>query len=310
MPSIGAAAVLGVALETTSGTYVAPTKFVPFNDESLNYQQDTVWRRPIRNASGVVGAISGNAHTEGDISMEALSDVIPWFMAATRCSSTKTGTAPYTYVYTPTAAAVPTKTMSITIKRGAEVFGYTGCVVTGFTFTIDDSGLLQFNVSIVGSDEASAAALTAITWPTTTPFGAGQYSIQIPTATQVFDTDSFEFQVNDNAEPQYRLNNVKRGAQFVKFGESEATLSVDRDFETRAEYDAYKALTSQSITLEASKGANEKITLLMPAIVKDSYEIKIGGQGDLIRASVKYQATMDATGKHYQLTVITNENVT
>lgn len=309
MPSIGAAGVLGVALETVSGTYVAPTKFVPFKSESLNYQQDTVWRRPIRAASGLVGAVPGNAHTEGSIEMELLHDVLPYFMKATRCSVVKTGTGPYKYVYTPTAAAIPTNTLSITVQRGTEVMGYTGCVVSGFTIKTDDNGLLSFNVDIVGSDEASAAALSGITWPTTTPFGAGMYNIQIPTATQVFDTDNFEFAVKDNAEPQYRLNNTKRGAQFVKFGESEATLSVDRDFGTRADYDLYKALTSQSITLTATQGTNDVI-ILMPVAYKDSYEIKIGGQGDLIRAGVKYQAAMDATGKHYQLTVDTTENVT
>ncbi len=310
MPAIGASAVMGVALETVSGTYVAPTKFVPFESESLNYTQETNWRRPIRNTAGVVGAAPGNAHVEGDISFEALTDVIAILLHASRCTVTKTGTAPaITYKFTPAPVAVPTKTLSITIRRGSEVFGYVGCVISSFTISVDDAGKMTFNCSVIGSNEASAAALAAITWPTSTPFGIGHYNIQIPTATQIYDADSFEFQSEDNAEPQFRLKTTT-GAQFVAFGESNATISVERDFETRADYDTYKNLTAQSITFVASKGANDSLTILMPAAIKDSYEVSIGGQGDLIRASVSYTGVIDATGKHYEISVVTSENIT
>ena len=309
MPAIGASGVLGVALETTPGVFVPPTKFVPFESESLQYQQETNWRRPIRNTPGVIGAVPGNVHTEGDVGMEALHDCVPYFLMASRCTFTKTGTGtPYTYTFTPSPVAVPTKTMSIAVKRNNEVMGYSGLVVSSFTFTIED-GTLKFNCSMVGQDEASQTTLTPV-WPTSTPFGAGMYSVQIPTATQVFDTDSFEFQVEDNAEPQYRLKSSGRGAQFVKFGESNATLKVERDFETREDYDNYKALTAQAITMLASQDANASIQLDLPVAIKDTYEVNIGGQADLVRASVNYQAAIDATGKHYSIQVITTENIT
>jgi hypothetical protein len=241
--------------------------------------------------------------------MEALPDCVPYFMHASRCTVVKTGASPpYIYTYTPAPIAVPAKTMSITIRRGTEVFGYTGCIVSGLTFAVGDDGQLKFNVKIVGNDEASAAALGAITWPTTGPFGAGMYSLQIPTATQVFDSDSFEFSSDDNATPQYRLKSAGRGAQFVNFGESAATMKIMRDFSTRAEYDAFKALTSQTITLLATKGA-DVISINMPAAIKDAYEIAIGGQGDLTRASITYQGVIDGTGKHYLITVTCSENI-
>src|SRR4051794_26248502 len=102
MPDIGASSVIGIALETVAGTYLAPTKFVPFESESLTYQQDTTWRRPIRNTPGLVGAIPGNASISGDISLEGLIDVIPYFLYASRCSVNKVGaSAPYTYTFTP-----------------------------------------------------------------------------------------------------------------------------------------------------------------------------------------------------------------
>lgn len=311
MPAIGASSILGIALEATPGTFVPPTKFVPYESESMKYQQDTQWRRPIRNTPGLLGAVAGNVHTEGEIQLEALHDIVPYFLMASRCTFTKTGTsAPYTYVFTPSPTAVPLKTMSIAIKRNNEVFGYSGCVVSSFTISIDN-GTLKFQANMVGQDEATTAALTAV-WPTSVPYGAGAYSFQIPTATQVFDTDSYELQVEDNADPQYRLKNNGRGAQFVKFGENAVTLKVERDFEARTDYDAYKALTAQAITLLAQNPSDtsNSIQIDLPVAIKDTYEVNVGGVADLVRASIQYQGAIDATGKAYTITVKTSENIT
>jgi hypothetical protein len=310
MPGIGGGGFLGVALETTPGTYVAPTKFVPINSESVQYMQETIWRRPIRQSVDIVGAVDGDVHVEGDIEMEAFEDVVALMLHAARTSVVKSGSSPnFTYAFKGSAAAVPSETLSITIVRNGEVFGYTGCVLSSFSFSIED-GQLMFNCSILGRDEAEQSAPTP-TWATTqTPFGAGKYSIEIPTATPVTDTDNFEFEVDDNGEPQFRLKNTGRGAQFIAYGERDVTMSVERDFENRDDYDAFKALTAQSITLTASKGANNSISLLMPASIKDEYELGLEGQGDLIRASVSYNAVIDATGNAYTITVKTQEDIT
>lgn len=290
-----------------AGTYVAPTKFFPFMSESLVSQQDTIWRRPIRQSADIIGAVAGNFHVEGDMSIEALEDVVPYFMKASRTNLVKTGTSNFTYVFTPTAAGVSVATLSLTLVRNGIVFGYTGVCLSSMTFTVED-GILMFNVSLMGRDEA-VQTLPTPTWPTTIPFGAGQYSMEIPTGTPVLDSDAFEFTVEHNAEPQYRLKTPGRGAQFIKYGENNSTLTLERDFDNRTDYDAFKALTSQSITLTASKGANNSISMLMPVAIKDTYEVTAPGQGDLVRSSVAYQNVIDGTGKAWEITVKTQEDL-
>ena len=307
--AIGASGILGIAPEVTSGTYVAPTKFFPFESESLKWVQENQERTGIRNTPGLLGMIRGDGHVEGEITFDATVDVVTWFLTASRCTWTKTGTAPsLSYVFTPSPAAVPAKTISITVKRGSETSGYTGCVVSSFTLSLD-SGALKFSVNIIGNAEATQTAPTA-TWPTTVPFGAGMYSLQIPTATQVFDTDKYEFSVEDNGEAQNRIKNTL-GAQFVKFGESRATVKAERDFESRAELDQYKALTAKSITLEATAATGtDKLTIVTPVSIIDSYEYGLSSVGDLIRASVEYKCAINAAGAHYTITTITAENIT
>jgi hypothetical protein len=306
---IGGGGFVGFAIETTPGTYLAPTKFVPVDSESLKFVQDTTWRRPIRQSVDVVGAVPGNARVEGDLNMEGLEDVIPYFLMCSRLTVVKSGSSPnFTYTATPSAVAVPVKTMSVTIVRNGVIFGYVGVIVSSYTFTVDD-GMLKFNCSMIGQDEASQA-LPVPAWPTTTPFGAGQYNIQIPTATQVFDADGFEFQVDDNGEAQYRLKDTGRGAQFVQYGERSVQLSMERDFLTRTDYDAFKALTAQAITITATKGANNSVALNMTTAIKDSYELSLGGQGDLLRASITYQGPINTSGVPFTIVVKTQEDIT
>lgn len=289
-------------------TYLAPTKFFPFMSESLVFQQDTIWRRPIRQSADVIGAVPGNVHTEGDMGMEGLEDVVVYFLKASRTTLVKTGSAPnFTYTFTPNAAGVAINTLSLTLVRNGVVFGYTGICLSSMTFTVED-GILMFNVSLMGSDEA-VQSLPVPTWPTTTPFGAGQYSMEIPTGTPVVDSDAFEFTVEHNAEPQYRLKTPGRGAQFIKYGENNSTLTLERDFDNRTDYDNFKALTSQSITLTATKTANNSISMLMPVAIKDTYEVTAPGQGDLVRSSVAYQSVIDGTGKAWQIVVKTQEDI-
>lgn len=314
--SIGAEGYVGVAFETTAGTYAAPTKFFPIRSESLSWTQATNWRRVIRGTADVIGAVAGNGNVEGDIDMELLSDVLPYFLRCARGTVVKTalpaGAGPYThyqYDFTPAHNAVPPKTMSVTVVRAGVAFGYTGCVVSSMTFGTDnDMGTMAF--TLLGTAEQNVAVPAAPAYGADEPFGSGQWSIQIPTATQVFDVDSFSFEVNDNASAQNRLKN-SLGAQFVAFGERDVTVSADRDFESRTEYDAFKALTARSVTIQAIDTAQNSVTLTTPVAFADSYEVGLGGVGDLVRASVSYVGTHDAaTGGAYEIQAVTTENIT
>ncbi len=231
---IGAAGILGVAREVTAGTYVAPEKFIPIRSESMTFNQETVFTRPIREVADIVNAVPGNVAVEGDIEFEVAHDFLPHFMHGMRGVVTKAGAASdFTYTFESDAVAQRTATLttlSITIERNGIVFGYTNCVINTFNLTVDN-GILVCTLGVMASEETVAAAPTAV-WPTTIPFGAGQYDIQIPTAVQVFDVDSFDFSVDDGGEHAYRLRDNGRGAQFTKFGERTTELTIEKDFDS------------------------------------------------------------------------------
>ncbi len=310
---IGAAGILGVAREVTAGTYVAPEKFIPIRSESMTFNQETVFTRPIREVADIVNAVPGNVAVEGDIEFEVAHDFLPHFMHGMRGVVVKSGAASdFVYTFEPDAVAQRTATLttlSITIERNGIVFAYTNCVINTFNMTVDN-GILVVTLGVMASEETVQSAPTAV-WPTTVPFGAGQYDIQIPTAAQVFDVDSFDFSVDDGGEHAYRLRDTGRGAQFTKFGERTTELTIEQDFDSRTDYDAFKALTAQEITIDAQTSATRYVNLVIYSAIKDTYEVGLDGQGDLVRASITYQGIYDETATTpFTLAVGTSEDIT
>jgi hypothetical protein len=291
------------------GTYTAPAKYFPLNNETLKYQQANVSRRPIRKSTGVIGVIPGTSHVAGDIEVEVTDDILPWFLYAAQTLIVKSGTPPnYIYTVTPAANAIPPRTLSITIDRdNGVIFAYTGCVVSAIKLSIVNGELIA-SLSIVGIDETTQAAITP-TYNTTTPFGAGMYSIEFPTGTPVLDTDTFEYTCDDQATPEPRLKSTTRAVQFVRFAERNCTLRAERDFTAKTDYDAFKAVTSQSVTLTATKGANNSVSILLPVAIKDTYEVNLSSPGALVRGVIQYVCTIDNTGKDYQYVIKTQENI-
>jgi hypothetical protein len=309
---IGAAGIVGVAREATPGTYVAPEIFIPVRSENLMYTQETIFTRPIRGVADPVFAVPGNTSVEGDIEFEITPATFPYLMYGMRGSVAKAGTGDFTYTLTPTHVGQKSgadSTLSIHIERNGIVFAYTKCVIGSYEITVDN-GILVCTASVLASEEATQTGATP-TWPTDPPIGAGEYDIQIPTASQVFDVDSFTFAVNDNPEHAYRLRDNGTGAQFTKFGERTVELTMERDFEDKTDYTAYRALTAQEILIECRTSATRYLNIQVESAIKDSYEVGLDGQGDLVRASVTYQGIYNDTDTQaYELVCGSGEDIT
>ncbi len=300
---IGGAGSFGIGLEAVAGTYVAPTEFLPIRSESLNFIDEVQYTRPIMGVVDPVHAVPGPQKVEGDVEFEVLAAELAFLMHGMRVTVVKSGAGPdFKYVFTPSAAAeAPLKTLSLTIVRNNIVFGYAGCVVGGLELTVDN-GVFVGTCNIVGESEGTESAPTEV-FPTNVPYGADDYTIEIPTTTAVTDIDTFTWGVDDSAEAVFRLGNASQAA-FVKFGERTVTLSVERDFESKADYDAFKALTAQEIRILVSKSATDQVEIFTREAIKSSYEVNLSSQGDLLRGAIEYMGKYDlASTESYLITI-------
>ncbi len=313
MPAgIGGGGSIGVALEAVAGTYLAPTKFVPVRSESMKFMQDINYTRPIINtAVDPVYAVKGPAHVEGDVIMEITTDTLPYFLHCARMTVVKAGGAPdFTYTYTPAATAQEAnETMSITIVRNSIVFGYAGCVVGSMSISVDN-GLLLGTFSMVGRNETTESDPTE-SYLELAPLGADSLAIEIPSASAITDAGSFSFDLDDNAEAQFRLGSL--AAQYVGHGERTVSAEVERDFIDKAQYDLFKALTAQSVHFrsEDPADAGRYVDFLIDAGTMDTYETFLEGQGDIITAALSFTGVYDfASTRSFVLEVGSVEDIT
>ncbi len=309
---IGGGGSIGIALEAVAGTYLAPTKFVPVRSESLKFMQEINYTRPIINvAVDPVYAVKGPAHVEGDIEMELTTDTFAYFLHAARMTVVKTGGAPdFVYTFEPAATAQEAnKTMSITVVRNSIVFGYSGCVVGGMTVSVDN-GMLVATFRMVGRDESTESDPTEA-YLELAPLGADSLSIEIPATAAITDAGSFSFELEDNAEAQFRLGSL--AAQYVGYGERTVTAELERDFIDKAQFAIFKALTAQSVLFRSEDPADvaRYVNFLVDSGNMDSYEVFLEGQGDIITAQLTYTGKYDFTNtRSYEIEVGTVEDIT
>src|SRR5260370_22591121 len=292
---MGAGGLVGVAFETVSGTYTAPTKFVPILSESLELKETNIYRTPIRQSAARIGVVPGDFSVQGTITMEALEDTCLYFTECSRATGVKTGTTPnWVYTYTPNSNAVPNKTMSITVVRNGVIFGYVGCVVGKQSFTVNNN-VLEYSADIFGlSDAQPSPALTPV-WPTSVPYGPGTWNIQIPNPTQEFDMDTFSFDIDDLGAEQFRLKST-RGAQLASIGKRACQLTTTLEFLTNADYVNFISVLGQKITVLSTNAVNNNIQFDLFNAIKDVYQVPLSGVGNLIRASITYQTVLAGSG--------------
>ena len=333
MPAgLGGAGYLAWTREVTMGTYLPPTTagtiFIPIVDESLTYNEDRYLSRQIRQQVIVTEVKQSYYSVGGDVTFEVDPAFLPHLMYMTRHFISKTGTAPsieYEFTPAPFGSAVGGAgnnacTASITIVRNNVGFGYAGCVLGGYEFTIED-GVLRCTANVLGLSEQTPAGLGTPVWTPANLYGAADNAIFVgasgvsPTfGAPSVDFNGFTFSADFNAEAQNRIR-TDRSASYISFGETEATYDTELDFINKAEYTNMLDTTTRAVQLLATHGdttyalADDAVEITLNRTVYETYEVALGAMGDLIMAGVTGRVVGQAGGDAYTIRVKTAADV-
>lgn len=325
--AIGASGALGIALESTMGTYVAPTVWVPILEENLVYTEDKYYSQQLRQQATDSDVKPSYYHAEGDVRMEVDAHFLPYFMMCSRHAITKSGAGPYTYKYTPTAvggtstaaSGMVQRTASITvIRNNGALFGYTGCTMGGYEFTVDNGVLMvTFNVLGLGEEDGSGTP----SWIAPSLFGADAHTIYVDTtgtaptfATQSNDFNGYTFSANHNAEAQNRIR-PQRSASYVKFGKTDFQVESELDFIDKTEYNNFKAAAQKAIRFESLNGganfaaATEAVRIDVNRAAYDTYDVSLPGIGDIVMAGFVGHGLNIVGGDAYAISVKSSANI-
>lgn len=308
---VGGAGAMGIALETVMGTYVAPTTWVPILSDGLNYTEDRYISPAIRGKTIASLVKQGFYHAEGDIDWEVDTALLPYFLYCMRLTIVKTGAGPYNYSATLASGAssgigganATQKTMSITMIRNGKVFKYVGCVVPSYNFRVED-GVLKSNMTVMGLGETGVNADTAPsqTFAARKMLGADAHTVSVDAAgispafaTPANDFNGFTFSINDNGAAQNRIR-PNRQASYISFGETEATLATQLDFQDRSEMDNFIATTGKAIKLvSVNAAASDRVQLIAYNAIYTTYGVQLTSIGDIVMADTELRM-IDFTG--------------
>jgi hypothetical protein len=308
------------------GTYLPPTTagtlWVPILDESFVYTEDKYFSPQIRQQTIVSDVEQSFYHIEGDIHMEVDPNFLPYFLYCSRHIITKTGAAaPFVYKFAPGSqgsaiggTGLNPRTASITIVRNGIGFGYAGCVMGGYVFTINN-GVLEVTFNAFGLSEVTPAGLGTPAWIDPVLYGASAHAVYVDTAgvaptfaTPDLNFNGYTFTNTFNASAQNRLT-PSRAATYIAYGETDATYSTELDFVDKTEYTNMVAANRRAVRLESLRGgatfalATSGFRININNSVYNTYTVNLAGMGDLIMATVEGRAIGIAGGDAYSIEV-------
>lgn len=319
---------LALTLETVKGTYLPPntagTIFVPILSSDLKYVENRYFSPQIRQSTEFSDVKQGKYHVEGTVEWEVDPNFLPYFMHCSRHTIAKSGAGPYTYIYTPSTAGASStaasgnvaRTMSLTEVKNGIGFGWGGCVMGGYSFMINDEGILIMRANIIGENQNTPGSLGTPAWAAPALFGADASSIYTdaagtaPAFGSAAETgfDGYTFEANFNAQAENRIVS-SRAASYISYHQTEITLDTNLDFIDRTEYDNFVATTQKAIRLESLIGganfaaATSAVRVDINRFAYETYDIPLSGLADTVKAAVTGQGLGIASGTSFKITV-------
>lgn len=332
MPAgLGGGGAIGLAFETTMGTYAAPTVWVPILSESFRYTEARYFSPQLRQQVMVSDVKQGYYHIEGNIEFEVDTHFFPYFMYASRHTITKTGAGPYTYKAVPNkvaslAGAITggAKSISVTAERNDVWFGYAGCTVGQYEFTIRDGVLIcTMNMLGISQDEPATGSPFTPSWVDPNLLGADAHAIFVASdygPAPTFGSASTDFNgitltLNHNPTAENRIIK-QRSASYIAFHQTDITFSTELDFTDDTEYQNFIDTTQRGIKLESTQGPNafatatDGVKVQLNRFAYETYDVDLPGMGDIVMAGVTGRGLAVAGGDAYEIHCKSSVNIT
>ena len=289
---------LGVAKETTKGTPVAPTAFIPVTKDKLKTANiiDPLMDDGLRGSSvaGAYNYIQGRTRSTVDFGGPVFADTVPWAVAGLLGSVATTGaSAPYTHTISlkndsTVGGDVQPTAFTFTDFYAADVRAYSGCQIHDFALSFDASGLLEYDAKATGWLSASASTPTP-SFTTVTPTPVWQATVSLA-GTPVAYTVSGSLNATRAVTPIYGLSATQNPYQ-VFVGGLSVTGQLKFVMENNAELTRFLSNTQPSITVDWSQGAGATATQFAFTLTKGAYTTAV-----YERSADYVEITVDVTG--------------
>lgn len=250
---------LGFAKETTWGTAVAPSKYVPVDEFSA---KDEIARILDEGKRGIgvkdFGAFPGLKSATLRYSGAFYPDVPPWFILGILGAVTTTGTSP-NFTHNFTFAESP-PSFTIHDYNGIDQRQFAGAVVESLELAFAVEEALRWTVSLRSKASSTATPATP-TFGTTSPFLAWQATLTVAAQSNA-RLSGFEMTMRREAIVRHTASG-SRDPSKISGQPLEVTGRMTFFMDSLDEYDKFAQMTMPAVSLKLTQNANTEIEILM-----------------------------------------------
>ena len=293
---------IGIAKETTKGTAVAPTDFIPVKQDSVKPQDviDALYDEGLRGSMVKSYAyLPGRVRSTFDFGGAAFADTIGYSLAGVLGEVTTTGSvAPFTHTIglenSPTAAADAQPTSyTITDFYAAAVRAYPGIQFSDFSLKFNADGLLEYDTKTPGFISASASTPTP-TFSTVLPQTVWTGTVSVG-GTSITNAVSGSIDMKRPVTPIYGISNTQNPYS-VFLGALEVTGQLTFVMENNDELTRYLTNTQPAIVLTWASGTGATAVQIKATITKGAYTVATIDRGsDFVQVMVDINAQANTT---------------
>ncbi|MFI8531803.1 phage tail tube protein [Streptomyces aquilus] len=311
----GLGAQLGIAAESSYGTFLAPTKFVEFTKESLALKKTTAQSAGI--AAGRLMALSSrrvvtrrevSGSFDMEVSNKGMGLLLQTLMGTTVTPVQQGATA--AYLQTHTLASVAGK--SLTIQKGVPLTSGTvtdktfiGCKITSGEFSCGVGEMLTGTFEIDGKDCDESQTLAAASYSNMSPFHFGQMALKTGTFGAETALDGIR-KVNCKIErPQdvdrFYANQVALKKEPIENDQVKITGSLETDYVATTLDDLHTSDGATSLVWEfvgplIASTFFETFRLTLPAVKLDEGPPVVDGFG-VVKPTFNFTGLFDGTNQ-------------
>lgn len=303
LAGIGWEGVVGIGLETVSGTAVTPTTiWLPVTDANPQLKNDLAQRSPVRRMKGQAQAGPGQISVSGDFTTEANPSPLGTLLGLAFGQDTVTGTAsPYTHTFK-MGSPLNTFTLGVDLFKGT-IHRFAGCKIESIDFSSKPKGVLEVKTSIVGmNDVTTAGALSPTYTGPELPF----FFEHITTATLngvALNATQFQFTLKNNIQPAYTSGSGRVASQL---NETEAVVSGSMTVQYTDEsiFTLLNNCTGAPIVLTFTHPTTPYVlTLNIPNAIIETAPVSLKKK-DVMAHNIKFSAFASAVSQSDDLNVV------
>ena len=272
---------IGLAKETTKGTPVTPTVYIPVTANSVKPQDiyGPLYDEGLRGSLVKnYNYIQGRANSTFDFSGAAFADTILYPIAGLLGEDVVTGaSAPYTHTIavknSATAAAdAQPSAFTITDFYAANVRAYAGMQFHDFSLKFNADGLLEYDAKATGWVSATASTPTpSFSTILPTPVWYGTVSVA---GTTISNSTTGNIDLKRPVTPIWGIANTQNPYQ-VFVGATEVTGKITFIMENDTQLTNYLTNTQPALVFNWSQGSGSSATQIQATMTKGAYTLAV-----------------------------------